>query len=101
MGMTIGCVTNLNLYFIGEITGMRKAWFCYELGAKGPTPVIHYDNLPNHKNPLNPKVIQTHELDDRWDREMDEIVSSFEYLKMMFPYVGEHYNSEKTFILTE
>ena len=76
---------------------MRKAWFCYEMSATGPAPVIHYDNLPNEKNVLNPKILQKHELgmnwfagpNEVWD---SEVQSSFAILCRHFPYTGDHFD---------
>ena len=79
---------------------MRKAWFCYEMGAKGPTVAIYYDDLPNEKNKLNRTVLQKYELGDEYwfvDEELniyDEVQASFEQLKQAFPYTGNHYDVE-------
>lgn len=77
---------------------MRKAWFCYQLGSKGPVPVIHYDALPNPKNFLEPKILQFHELTQShfynpWKGEdEDEIYFTFSMLIRCFPYKGTEYN---------
>lgn len=78
---------------------MRKAWFCYEMGSRGPYPVIHYDSLPNQKNSLNPRVLQSHELTPTYFRDHgggihDEVTESFYRLVENFPYNGNHYNLE-------
>lgn len=84
---------------------MRKAWFCYEMGAKGPCPCIYYDDLPNEKNKLNRTVLQKHELVERYwfykdadnaDHDIcsEEVCASFAELKETFPYTGKHYDIE-------
>lgn len=79
---------------------MRKAWFCYEASATGPAPVIHYDSLPNAKNSLNPRILQTHELGMHWfDDEDIEVYYTFSHLCHHFPYTGNEYDTEKTFSL--
>jgi hypothetical protein len=70
----------------------RRAWFCYEETSRGFSPVIHYDSLPNGKNILNPKVVQSWELGESWFTTQDEhsniskeVQASFNELAVVFP----------------
>lgn len=75
---------------------MRRAWFCYEMGAKGPCPCIYYDDLPNEKNKLNRTVLQKHLLDNKLYFGLnDEVDVGFEFLALTFPYTGKHYDVEE------
>ena len=73
---------------------MRKAWFVYEMGAKGPTVAIYYDDPPNEKNRLNRTVLQKHELGEEHFNNDGEIAFSFNKLSTDFPYTGNHYDLE-------
>lgn len=75
------------------MTAMRKAWFVYELGSKGPNVAIYYDDLPNKKNGLNRTILQKHELNNQHYFNSDnEIDVGFDFLSKTFPYTGDHYD---------
>lgn len=83
---------------------MRRAWFAYTAGSKGPIPNIFYDDIPNTKNSLNPQILQVHSLNSSYlmnerGNLTDEVWPSFNSLMKDFPYTGDVYNKGETFTL--